>query len=152
MLVPLNIPENSFIFRNNKGKEQIFDRFRKKYINLTPEEWVRQNFLCWLCDTKKFPASLMAVEKSIEVNHLKRRYDAVIYDKSHNPVMLIEFKSPNIKIMQAAFEQAARYNLKLKVPYLIVSNGMNHFCCCINFENGEISFLKEIPEFSTLKF
>lgn len=151
-MVPLNLPQYSFSFRNDKGKEQIFDRFRKKYINLSPEEWVRQNFLCWLCEEKKYPISHIAVEKSIAVNELLKRYDAVIYSKKHNPIMLIEFKSPDVKIMQSAFEQASRYNLTLKVPYLTVSNGINHYCCSVNFENGQITFHKEIPYFDDLKF
>lgn len=152
MITQLNLPEYSFKFREYNGREQIFDKFRKKYISLTPEEWVRQNFLSWLCDEKKFPHALVSVEKTIELNELKKRYDAVVYSNTHQPLMLIEFKAPEIKISQKVFEQAARYNLILKVPYLMVSNGINHYCCRINFKNSQIVFLKEIPEFADLKF
>jgi hypothetical protein len=151
-MMKLNLPEATFTFRELNEKKQIFDRFRKKYISLTPEEWVRQNFLCWLASEKKFPLSLIAVERELNLNEMKKRYDAVIYNTLHQPIMLIEFKSPDIKILQPAFEQAARYNLILKVPYLVVSNGMQHFCCRIDPYNGAINFLKDIPIYYELKF
>lgn len=151
-MMQLNLPETTFTFRELAGKNQIFDRFRKKYVTLTPEEWVRQNFLCWLISEKKFPISLIAVERKLSLNEMAKRYDAVIYTPSHHPIMLIEFKSPDIKILQPAFEQAARYNLILKVPYLTVSNGLQHYCCKIEQKSGSIGFLKDIPLYDELHF
>ena len=146
----LNLPEYSFSIRPSAGKKEIFDSVRGKYITLTPEEWVRQNFIRFLIEEKKFPASLIAIEKGLTVNGKPRRFDAVAYDNKGTPLVLIEFKSTNINISQKVFEQIAIYNQQLKVKYLIVSNGLKHYCCQIDFEKRSINFLEEIPEFSIL--
>lgn len=135
---------------NQEGKEEIFDYWRKKFVALTPEEWVRQQFLKFLVTEKGYPQSLIAVEKLILVNRLSKRFDAVVYNQLLKPVMLIEFKAPTIALSQKTMEQAGRYNLSLKVNYLVISNGAQHYCCKIDHQNETILFLTEIPEFNQL--
>ena len=150
-IMKLNLPEYSFNIRRGEGKQEIFDPLRGKYVSLTPEEWVRQNFIKFLIEEKKYPASLIAIEKGLIINGKQRRFDAVAFNNTGNPVVLIEFKSANVKIDQKVFEQIAVYNQLLKVKYLIVSNGLKHYCCKIDFSTQSISFLKDIPEFDLLK-
>lgn len=143
---------NTFKIRlNQEGKEEIFDSWRKKYVVLTPEEWVRQQFLNDLVASKGYPSSLIAVEKSIKVNRMSRRFDAVVYNRDRLPVMLIEFKAPTIALSQKTMEQAARYNIQLKVSYLVISNGGQQYCCKIDHEKGKFHFLSEIPAYDDLK-
>lgn len=147
----LNLPEYQFNTRiNGYNKKEIFDAIRKKYIVLTPEEWVRQNFIRFLIEKKKYPPMLISIEKGIKVNKLQKRFDAVVHDRQGKPVMLIEFKSPEIKINQKVMEQISRYNLNLKVNYLLVSNGLVHYCCIIDSKKGSFEFLPGIPEFNDL--
>lgn len=143
----LNLPTYSFNIKLKEQRKYIFDFIRKKYILLTPEEWVRQNFLKYLVDKKKYPASLIAVEKEFKLNTLSKRSDAVVYNKSGIPVLIIECKAAGVKIDQKVFDQIARYNMKLNVEFLLVTNGLNHYCCKIDFENHTYSFLKDVPEF-----
>lgn len=144
----LNLPEYDFKMKNEDGKFFIFDVIRKKFIVLTPEEWVRQNFIQYLKSEKKYPSSLMAVEKKIIINQNQRRFDLVIYTKTGQPLLIAEFKAPNIKITQETFDQVVRYNMALKVKNVVVSNGMQHFACEINYEKNSYSYLKEIPAFN----
>jgi len=147
----LNLPQFKLKTRiSGNGKHEVFDRIRRKYVALTPEENVRQHFLTMLIENKSYPASLIAVEKSLVVNNMQKRFDAVAFNSQGKPLVLIEFKSPKVKITQTVFEQISVYNFKLKVNYLIVSNGLSHYCCKLNFENGEILFLKDIPEFADI--
>jgi len=146
----LNLPEYSFTIRQNKTGKEIFDPVRGKYVTLTPEEWVRQNFIRFLIEEKNYPSSLIAIEKGLTVNKKPRRFDAVAYDKTGMPLVLIEFKSANVAITQKVFEQIAIYNQLLKVKYLIVSNGLKHYCCKVDFEKRSIHFLENIPEFNLL--
>lgn len=146
----LRLPEYNFRIINQNNKPFIFDQQRKKYVSLTPEEWVRQNFIQYLIQEKKYPASLISIEKQLIINGLKKRYDAVVFNRNANPIVIIEFKAPNIEIKQQTFDQAAVYNSKLKVGYFIISNGISHFCCRIDFENQKYHFLEEIPEFEHL--
>ena len=149
----LNLPPYDFKIRvNSSGKDEIFDEFRGKYIMLSAEEWVRQNFIRYLKEVKGYPPMLIAIEKGIKVNTLQKRFDAVVYKRDGQPVVLIEFKSPDVKINQKVMEQISGYNLKLKVSYLIVSNGLTHYCCHVDYKTTKISFLKEIPEYKELKF
>lgn len=143
----LNLPEYQFRIKNKDGKPYIFDELRKKTVALTPEEWVRQNFIRFLIDKKKFPAGYIACETQIELNGLKKRCDAVVYDSELNPLIIIEFKAPTVKLSQETFDQAAVYNSKLQVKYLIISNGIQHFASRVNFENCKYDFAPEIPEF-----
>ena len=146
----LNLPEFEFRLRKSNDRTEIFDEFRKKFVVLTPEEWVRQNLLKFLHSNKNIPKGLIAVEKGLILNQLKKRTDILIYTRKGNPCMIVECKSPDITIDQYTFEQIARYNMTLKVDYLLVSNGLEHFCCKIDIENKSFSFMKDIPNFETL--
>ena len=147
----LNLPEFSFRTRiNDKGKTEIFDSIRKKWLLLTPEEWVRQHFAMFLINQKKYPASLMAIEKGLKVNNLAKRTDIVQYNKQGNPIVIVECKAPKIKITEDTFAQAAMYNLQMKVDYLIMTNGITHFCCKIDNVTHKLQYLKDIPMFDDL--
>jgi len=146
----LNLPEFEFRWRKSNDRTEIFDEFRKKFVVLSPEEWVRQNLLKYLHTNKKIPKGLIAVEKGLILNQLKKRTDILIYTRKGDPCMIVECKSPDIAIDQNTFEQIARYNMTLKVAYLLVSNGLEHFCCKIDIENKSFSFLENIPDFETL--
>jgi hypothetical protein len=149
-LQKLNLPTYQFKFQNKDGNVEIFDIVRKKHIVLTPEEWVRQNFIQYLINQKSFPPSLMQLEKPLSYNQLDKRSDIVVYDKTAQPVVLVECKAPSINITQDTFDQIARYNFSLKVRYLIVTNGINHFCCKMNYETASYSFIEQIPLYKEL--
>jgi hypothetical protein len=146
----LTFPVSNFKVKEEGGKMYIFDDSRRKYVILTPEEWVRQNCLHYLRDHKSYPISLLAVEKGFKLNGLVYRFDIVAYSKSGKPVMLIECKAPEITITQKTFDQISVYNLELKVPYLLITNGIEIFCCKTDAENLRYTFLKELPCFSDL--
>jgi hypothetical protein len=150
-LPQLCFPASNFKLKEEGGKLYIFDQSRRKYVLLTSEEWVRQNCLHYLHDHKNFPISLLSVEKSFKLNNLVLRYDIVAYSKKAEPVLLVECKAPDVKITQQTFDQIAVYNLELKVPYLLVTNGIDLFCCSVDFENSRFMFLKEIPDYQTIK-
>lgn len=146
-----NLPEYQFKIKSSPaGKDAIFDEFRKKFVTLTPEEWVRQNVMRFLKEEKKYPPMLIAIEKGIKVNNMQKRFDAVVHNRNGRAVMLIEFKSPDVKINQKTMEQISRYNLNLNVSYLFVSNGLVHYCCYVDKKTGDIAFLNDIPEFGVL--
>ena len=148
----LNLPAYDVKMKENprQGK-MIFDPFRKKYVRLTPEEWVRQHFLHFLCEEKQVPPSLVAVEKSLVINGRPRRFDAVVFRNTGAPLLLMEFKAPEVPLSQAVFDQVAAYNLALRADYLIISNGMVHYCCKMDYAARRYHFLKEIPDFSDLE-
>lgn len=146
----LNLPSYKFKIKNIDGANYIFDQLRKKFIMLTPEEWVRQNFIAFLISEKKYPQALMGNEISLNQNGIKRRCDTLVTDKFGNPLVIIEYKAPEIVISQEVFDQITRYNSVYLVKYLIVSNGINHYCCKIDYENNKAIFLKEIPLYSDL--
>lgn len=143
----LNFPAFEFRFKKQNEKTYIFDPFRKKMVVLTPEEWVRQNALRFLVEHKNYPKNWLAVEKEININGLKRRYDALIFDSNEKVHLLIEFKAPSIKINQKTFDQIAAYNYLLGAPFLFISNGIDHFFAKINLEEKSYSFLKDIPNY-----
>nr|WP_319512533.1 type I restriction enzyme HsdR N-terminal domain-containing protein [uncultured Draconibacterium sp.] len=143
----LNLPEYTFRTKAENTKTLIFDSIRKKFVVLTPEEWVRQNFIQYLIQDKNYPQNLMAVEKQVKVNQQQRRFDLLIYRRNGSPYLIAEFKAPNVKITQNAFDQVVRYNMALRVERVVVSNGMQHFACEIDYEKNSYSFLKEIPIF-----
>ena len=143
----LNLPEYTFRTKAENTKTLIFDSIRKKFVVLTPEEWVRQNFIQYLIQEKNYPQNLMAVEKQVKVNQQQRRFDLLIYRRNGSPYLIAEFKAPNVKITQNAFDQVVRYNMALRVERVVVSNGMQHFACEIDYEKNSYSFLKEIPTF-----
>ncbi len=144
----LNFPSYKFRFKNNENKTLIFDEIRKKFVVLQPEEWVRQHCLKFLIEEKKYPNSLINVEKTIELNGLKKRYDIVIYNPDGSIFLIVECKSPSIKLTQNTFDQIARYNLALNSKYLMITNGIEHYYCFIDFKTKSYQFLKEIPKFS----
>jgi hypothetical protein len=146
----LNLPRYTFKIKNINGKQYIFDDIRSKWITLTPEEWVRQNFAKFLLFEKKFPRERFVNEASINVNGQKKRCDSVLFDIDLTPQVIIEYKAPEIKINQKVFEQINSYNWILKAKYLIISNGMNHYCCKIDYQNNTYVFLEDIPCYGDL--
>ena len=145
----LNFPSYNFRFKNSENKVAIFDAIRKKFIILTPEEWVRQHVVHYLLEEKKYPKSHINVEKLLKVNDLKKRYDVVVFNPDGSIFILVECKAPEIKISQHTFDQIARYNLTLKAQFLMVTNGHNHYFCQMDFENEKYNFLKELPIFNS---
>ncbi len=147
----LNLPEYSFKITPSEDKKLlIYDSFRKKNILLTPEEWVRQNMLKFLVEEKEYPASLISIESGIKVNRLVRRYDALVYDRNGKPLMLIECKAPGVPVNQGTFDQISAYNLSALARYLLLSNGMIHYCCKLNVLKNAFDFLEEIPSYNKL--
>lgn len=149
-MLKLNLPDITPKVKLKDGKPFIFDVIRKKYINLTPEEWVRQNFVSFLITHKNYPLELIDNEVQIKLNSTTKRCDTIVYDKFLKPLVIIEYKAPEIVISKKTFDQITRYNMVLHVPYLIVSNGLSHYCCSINYESNTYSFLGDIPIFSDL--
>ena len=144
----LNFPVYSFRLKNSENKVAIFDEIRKKFIILTPEEWVRQHVTQYLLQEKKYPKSYINVEKLIKINDLTKRYDLVVFQPNGALFLLVECKAPEVKITQQTFDQIARYNLTLKAKYLMVTNGLNHYFCEMDFENEKYVFLEQLPDFS----
>ncbi len=143
----LQFPTYSFRFKNSENKVAIFDEIRKKFIIITPEEWVRQHVVQFLLQDKKYPLSYINVEKLLKINGLNKRYDIVVYKPDGNITILIECKAPDVKISQSTFDQIARYNMTLKAEYLMVTNGLNHYFCKMDYENEKYDFLSELPEY-----
>lgn len=147
----LNLPTYTFnIKAKPNGSKVIFDTLRRRFVTLTPEEWVRQHFVRFLVDEKGFPAALMANEVSLTQNGIKRRCDTLVADATGNPLVIVEYKAPHIEIGQNTFDQIVRYNMVLHASYLIVSNGLNHYCCRINYADDSYVFLNDIPSYSDL--
>jgi len=147
----LNFPTYSFRFKNSENKIAIFDEIRKKFILLTPEEWVRQHVIQFLIREKSYPKSYINVEKLIKINGTNKRYDIVVYQTNGELFLLIECKAPQVKITQETFDQIARYNLELNANYLMVSNGLNHYFCQMDFEKEKYNFLDSLPSFIEVK-
>ncbi|PKV51627.1 type I restriction and modification enzyme subunit R-like protein [Aquimarina sp. MAR_2010_214] len=143
----LNFPEYRFRFKNSENKVSIFDRIRKKFIILTPEEWVRQHTVHYLIEEKKYPESLINVEKLIQLNGLNKRYDIIIFNPDGSIFLIVECKSARVKITQGVFDQIARYNLALNSEYLMISNGLDHYYCQMNYTDKQYTFLKDIPDY-----
>ena len=143
----LNFPSYSFRLKSSENKTLMLDIIRKKYVVLTPEEWVRQHVVLFLIEEKKYPISLIAVEKQLKINSLLKRTDVVVFNTNGTPEILIECKAPSVAISQATFDQIARYNLTAQSNYLMVTNGLNHYFCQIDKENETYVFLKEIPNY-----
>ncbi|MFP4620364.1 MAG: type I restriction enzyme HsdR N-terminal domain-containing protein [Bacteroidales bacterium] len=148
---PLNLPDYSFKIKSKEQKNYIFDDIRKKFVLLTPEEWVRQNFVKYLIHQKNYSSQLIAIEMTLEYNRLSYRADVVAYNRNMQPALIVECKAPEIKIGQEHFDQIARYNLQLRVEYLIVTSGIYHYCCRIDFEAGNYTFLNHIPAFNEIQ-
>jgi len=146
----LAFPSYNFRIKNNENKMAIFDIIRKKFVSLTPEEWVRQHVIHYLIHEKKHPQSLINVEKELRVNKTKKRYDIVTYHPNGSIYLIVECKAPKIKITQQAFDQIARYNLTLNADILMVTNGISHYFCKINYADKNYHFLKELPIYTKL--
>lgn len=129
----------------------VLDVYRKRFVKLTPEEEVRQRFARYLVEEKGFPASLILTEYSLKLNKLSRRCDILVHKPAGHPALLVECKAPEVNISQASFDQVARYNMAFRVSYLIVTNGLKHYCCEIDFDREKITFLKEIPAYESLR-
>jgi len=149
-MTQLNLPPIEVRIKQENGKQKIWDCLRCRYVALTPEEWVRQHFTSFLIHQKGYSPTLMANEVSISLNGLSRRCDTVLYAKNLTPRMIIEYKRPDVKLTQRVFNQICRYNLVMHVDYLIVSNGLMHYCCQMDYENQTYVFLNEIPKYADL--
>lgn len=150
-MMKLNLPEYQFnIKKNEKGAWTIFDQLRRRFVTITPEEWVRQHFVRFLIQEKGFPMGRMANEVSLVQNGIQRRCDSLVADEHGLPQVIIEYKAPQIAISQLTFDQIVRYNMVLRAKYLIVSNGLTHYCCKIDYQNDTYGFLADIPDYSQL--
>ena len=145
-MLKLNFPEYSFRFKNSENKRLIFDPIRKKFMMLTPEEWVRQHTVQFLIQEKGYSASLINVEKQLNLHGTKKRYDIVVFNPNGSIFLIVECKAPTIEINQETFDQIARYNLVTQAAYLMVTNGLDHFYCQMDYQNERYIFLRELPE------
>jgi type I site-specific restriction-modification system R (restriction) subunit len=143
----LNLPAYEFRIKTEGTKKYIFDLVRKRFVLLTPEEWVRQHFMRYLTEEKNYPESLMAVEKQITLNGKLFRFDLLVYCRNGQPLLIAEFKAPGVKISQDTFDQVVRYNMALKVERVVVSNGLQHFVCEIDYQQNNYKYLREVPDF-----
>ncbi|MEM6719598.1 MAG: type I restriction enzyme HsdR N-terminal domain-containing protein [Bacteroidota bacterium] len=143
----LNFPKYTFRFKNRENKIYIFDAIRKKFVVLTPEEWVRQHTVQFLMQEKNYPKSLINVEKELIFNDLKKRYDIVIFNPDGSIFLVVECKRSKVTINQETFDQIARYNMILNAEYLMVTNGLNHYYCTMDYEAQQYQFLREIPDY-----
>ena len=149
-MTPLNLPPYDVHLRSHNGCEQIYDPLRRRYVALTPEEWVRQHFVHFLTTHKGYPKGLLVNEMELRVGEKKLRCDTLLYNRDIQPQMIIEYKAPHIAITQRVFDQITVYNRLLHVDYLIVSNGLQHYCCRMLYDEGRYEFLKEIPDYVKL--
>lgn len=144
----LNFPAYNFRFKSSENKVAIFDATRKKFVLLTPEEWVRQHVVQYLLNELDYPKNYLNVEKVIKINGLTRRYDVVVYQPNGEIFLLVECKAPEVPITQSVFDQIARYNLKLDAAYLMLTNGLNHYFCSMDYAAEQYRFLSALPPFS----
>ncbi|MCH5217181.1 MAG: type I restriction enzyme HsdR N-terminal domain-containing protein [Muribaculaceae bacterium] len=149
---PLSLPYAQLRFaKDEEGNLKVFDDLRKKFVVLTPEEFVRQNFTAWLRQDYGYPASLMANEVEINLNNTRKRCDTIVYGPDCKPLMILEYKAPDVEITQGTFDQIVRYNRELKARYLVVSNGLRHYCCIVDYNNDSYNFIPKIPNFQEAK-
>ena len=149
----LNLPESKLKIKDTlDGTKAVYDRLRRRWVALTPEEWVRQNFVEFLIVHRGFPAGLMGNEVSLVQNGISRRCDTLVADVHGRPLMLVEYKAPSVAITQKAFDQICRYNMTMGASYLIVTNGLNHYCCHIDSARQSYTFLREVPHWSDISF
>lgn len=148
---PLHLPKIDMRLKEENGIMKVFDPLREKFVALTPEENVRQHFTAWLRNDLHFPATIMANEIGIELNGMKKRCDTVIFNPDGSPLMIVEYKAPDVPVTQNVFDQIVRYNMALKAKYLIVSNGLNHYCCVIDYKSGAYNFIRMIPDYRDIR-
>lgn len=149
-MIRLNLPSFEIKLSGTPEHPRIFDILRRRYVALTPEEWVRQHFVHWLIGHKGYPAALMANEIGLSIGSKKLRADSVLYDRELQPRMIIEYKAPTVQITQKVFDQIAAYNMLLHVDYLVISNGLSHYCCRIDYANRSYEFLRDVPDYSEI--
>ena len=149
-MIRLNLPEYEINVVERDGKRMIFDFLRRKYVALTPEEWVRQHFTHFLVSQKGYPKTLLANEAQLQIGDKHLRCDTVLYNKEMQPLMIVEYKAPQIQLQQKTFDQIAAYNLLLHADFLVVSNGLQHYCCQMVYEQRTYRFLTEIHDYATL--
>lgn len=149
-MLELNLPPFDINVKKAAGKLTVFDKLRRKFVALTPEEWVRQHFVNYLITEKGYSPSLIANEIQINLNNLKRRCDSVVYNRELSPIMIVEYKSPDVVVTQSVFDQIVLYNIVLRVKYLIVSNGLKHYCCKMDYQTQTFEYLPEIPLYKDL--
>ena len=149
-MIPLNLPDFDIKLAGTPNRPTILDILRRKYIALTPEEWVRQHFIHFLINYKKYPATLLANEVELKVGQKRLRADTILYSKDLKPLMILEYKAPHITITQKTFDQISVYNMLLHVDYLIVSNGRQHYCCKMDYNSKKYLFLEDIPEYQNI--
>jgi hypothetical protein len=145
-MVTVHFPEPTFNIKNEKGKEYIFDTIRKKWVVLTPEEWVRQNFIQWLVQVNKYPNGFISVEKEIQFGELKKRFDVLVYNHHHEPWLMVECKSMEVPLTEGVLHQILRYNSRLPVRYLVITNA--HQCRAWMIAEGQLTELDQLPAFS----
>jgi len=146
----LNLPAYPAKLSTKQGKTYVYDLLRHKEVALTPEEWVRQHFVWFLISERLYPPARIAHEVCINVNSTSKRCDTVVYDNYLKPLVIIEFKAPDVNITNDVFDQISRYNSALRVPYLMVSNGLTHYCCFIDYQTMECRFLEDIPSYGEI--
>ena len=146
----LNLPPYAIKIAEKAEKRLIFDFLRRKYVAMTPEEWVRQHFVHFLVEHKGYPKGLMGNEVELRIGEKRLRCDTILYNKVAQPKMIIEYKAPTIQLQQKTFDQISIYNLLLKVDYLIVSNGLQHYCCKMDYTAQRYIFLEDIPDYENL--
>lgn len=144
-MIRIDFPNHQFRIKNEEGKEFIFDELRKVWLRLTGEEWVRQNFLQYLVQVKKYPASLVAVEKEIMLGELKKRFDILVYDRTHKPWLMVECKGMDIPLNDEVLQQVLRYNIAVPVPYMVITNGAH--CAGFHRSNGQLQAVSELPAY-----
>ena len=143
-MIKIEYPPYQPKIKEENGKEFIFDEFRRRWIMLTPEEWVRQNFLQYLTQIKKYPASLIAIEKEIKLGELKKRFDILVYDSNSKPWMIVECKEMNVTLDKSVLNQVLRYNISLNVPYLVITNGI--YCMAASLREKKVSAIDFLPD------
>ena len=146
----LNLPPFDLRLRDNGGHRQVLDVLRRRYVALTPEEWVRQHFVHFLIEHKGYPKGLLANEVELRVGEKRLRCDTLLYNRAMQPQMIVEYKAPDISITQRVFDQISVYNLLLHVDYLVVSNGRQHYCCRMDYEQQRYTFLNDIPDYDQM--
>lgn len=149
-MIQLNLPDYPIRLSGTQEHPSIFDILRRKYVALTPEEWVRQHFIHFLINQKNYPATLLANEIKLRVGNKTLRADSVLYDRELRPRMIIEYKAPHIPITQKVFDQISTYNMLLHVDYLVISNGLQHYCCKMDYDNQKYLFLEDIPDYQNI--
>ncbi len=146
----LNLPPYEIKYGEKDGKRTIFDILRRKYVTLTPEEWVRQHFVHFMMEHKGYPKTLLANEVELKIGSKRLRCDSLLYTRELQPRMIVEYKAPTIQLQQKTFDQISAYNLLLHVDYLVISNGLQHYCCRMDYDNSSYTFLEDFPSYDSL--